>query len=92
MRRLIVSFLLMVATSIAYCDEPLRMFVGEVKVLKLKPIERVAVGNSALLSTSLLKNGQLLILAEGQGDTHMHLWYEDGKEAHFQINITQNRT
>ncbi len=87
MRRLIVSFLLMVATSIAYCDEPLRMFVGEVKVLKLKPIERVAVGNSALL-----KNGQLLILAEGQGDTHMHLWYEDGKEAHFQINITQNRT
>src|SRR5690606_13843993 len=66
---------------------PMQLFVGEIKVLELDPIERVAVGNSALLSTSLQKNGQLLLLAEQPGNTHIRIWFEDGREAQYQVNI-----
>ncbi len=76
--------------SFAAVAAPEQMFVGEIRVMKLAPIERVAVGNSSILSTSLLKNGQLLILAETAGNTDVRIWFEDGRESQFQVNVHEN--
>jgi pilus assembly protein CpaC len=66
--QLSILFLLLGFTSSAMAAD-YRLFVGEIKTLVLKtPIERVAVGNGSLVSTSILNNGNLLVLAESEGD------------------------
>jgi len=68
-------------------DEAIQMYVGEIKVLELRAIERVAVGNTKLLSTSALKNGQLVLLAEGEGITSLHIWFKDGSEGSYTVAV-----
>lgn len=68
-------------------DSLITMYVGEVKVMKLGQIERVAVGNAALISTSALENGQLVLLAEKEGVTSMHLWFADGNERAYTVAV-----
>lgn len=67
--------------------ETISMFVGEIKILKLGEVKRVAVGNSKLMSTSALKNGQLVLLAEGAGVTSLHLWFKNGRERNYTVAI-----
>lgn len=50
-------------------NQYLKLYKGEVKVLRIGDVDRVAVGNGKLLSTSITKKGQLIILAEKAGET-----------------------
>lgn len=68
------------AQNTAESSERLVMYVGEVVVMELAPVKRVAVGNSSTLSTSITESGQLILIAEGQGDSGIHIWFEDGTE------------
>ncbi len=68
-------------------DEIVELYVGEIKILKVADIKRIAVGNSKLLSTSLLNNGQLLIIAEGEGDSNVHIWLNSGVERDITVRI-----
>ncbi|MDZ7736794.1 MAG: pilus assembly protein N-terminal domain-containing protein [Gammaproteobacteria bacterium] len=64
------------------------IYNGEVKILQMESeVDRVAVGNGDLLSTSLLDNGQLLLLAEGEGETNVHIWYSNGRERDIKVQI-----
>ncbi|HKJ75948.1 MAG TPA: pilus assembly protein N-terminal domain-containing protein [Gammaproteobacteria bacterium] len=65
----------------------LELFVGQVKIMQPGPVERVAVGNGGLLSTTILENGQLVVLAESAGITDMHIWRESGREDHYTVTI-----
>lgn len=71
----------------AAAGENITVFVGDVKVMDVGSIDRVAVGNGKLLSTTMLDNGQLLLLAEDAGETTVHLWLSGGKEDEFKVNI-----
>lgn len=52
-----------------------RMFVGDVRIFHLdKPIKTIAVGNGKVLSSSVIENGDLLVLAQDAGDTTVHVW------------------
>lgn len=88
-RILLVVVLHGVSTQ-AWSEERMNLYVGEVKVIKVGEVDRVAVGNGDLLSTSILKNGQLVILAEGEGDTKLHIWTKDGKERQMKVMITKS--
>jgi len=69
-------------------DDLITVYKGEVRILQMKSeVDRVAVGNGELLSTSLLENGQLLLLAEGEGETNVHIWYSNGQEQDFKVHI-----
>ena len=70
-----------------------RLFVGEIKTLALKtPIERVAVGNGSLVSTSMLNNGNLLVLAEAEGDTELQIWFKNGSVVAHKFYIVKSNT
>lgn len=84
---LIFIALLTVSPLANAVDDRINMFVGEVRVLKIGDIDRVAVGNGKLLSTSILKNGQLVLLAEEAGDTALHIWGKQGWEKDIRISI-----
>ena len=85
---IVLGFLLISMTS--HATENILVFIGEIKILEVGDIERVAVGNGALLSTSMLENGQLLILAESAGETTLHIWYSDGAESDLKVSIVEN--
>ncbi len=71
----------------ALAAQTISLVVGELKTLKPGPIERVAVGDAGLMSTSLLKNGQLLVFGEKEGVSTLHIWLVDGKEKIYTVKI-----
>jgi len=89
MRKAIFAIVIMAFSAAVSANQRMTMSVGEIKLLRLNPIERVAVGQTAVLSTSLLKNGQLLLLGEGVGTTTVHLWFESGKETQYTVTVAE---
>lgn len=79
------------ATPAMAAKQNISMYVGEVKVLELDDIERVAIGNPSVASNSILPQGQLVLLADSEGVTRMHIWLKDGSERDFEINVQQKR-
>jgi pilus assembly protein CpaC len=65
------------------------MYQGEVKILKVGNINRVAVGDAKLISTSLLNNGQLLLIAEGEGESTVHIWFNNGTEKNYTVTVNK---
>ena len=66
----------------------LNLYKGEVRVLRIGEVDRVAVGNGKILSTSITKSGQLIILAEKSGETIIHIWGQKGWERDLKIKIS----
>lgn len=75
------------APSFAAPIERIGLYVGEVRVLVLPAVERVAVGNPELLSSTVLDTGQLVLLGQAAGDTTLHLWLEGGAERRFAVHV-----
>ena len=71
--------LIMASLSAVTQADNFRLFVGQMKTLPFSEIERVAVGNAGLVSTSIMDNGELLILAEKSGDTEIQIWLKSGQ-------------
>ncbi len=86
-KRCFVALLLAFMTSSAYATDNISMFLGEIKIIEVGAIDRVAVGKGELLSTTMLDNGQLLLLAEKDGETTVHIWYTDGSESDIKIQV-----
>ncbi len=82
-----VAFLLILMATSAFATDNISMFLGEIKIIEVGAIDRVAVGKGDLLSTTMLDNGQLLLLAEKNGETTVHIWYSDGSESDIKVQI-----
>jgi pilus assembly protein CpaC len=87
MRKVFFAIVIMAVSASVSAKTPMEMAVGEIRLLRLSPIERVAVGQSSIVSTSLLQNGQLLLLGEAAGTTAVHIWFENGKEAQYTVRV-----
>ena len=86
-KKFFAAFLLTLMATIAFASDNISMFLGEIKILEVGAIDRVAVGKGELLSTTMLDNGQLLLLAEKNGETTVHIWYSDGSESDIKVQI-----
>ncbi len=89
LRNLLIACLLGIFSTVSYAARVIELDIGEMKILKLAAIERVAVGQAEMLGTSLLQNGQLLLIAEKAGKTIMHIWYASGREEDMEIRIVE---
>lgn len=65
------------------------LFVGQVKVIPVKAVAKIAIGSPRLLSTTVLPDRQLLMMAEATGDTTLHLWFQDGTQEQLTVHITE---
>ncbi|MFT5574235.1 MAG: pilus assembly protein CpaC [Cryomorphaceae bacterium] len=74
----IVSALLFAPETFAQgADSTFNLYVGDTQTINLGPIKRVAVGRGGVISTSILDDGDLLMLAEGAGETEMTVWLDN---------------
>ncbi len=56
----------------------LTLYEGESKVITAPDVERMSVGKTDILSTTLLKNGEVVLNADAAGETTMQVWFADG--------------
>lgn len=88
---LILLLLLACLPAAGEARENIAMYVGEVRVLPISDIERVAIGNPKVASNSILPEGQLVLLADAVGVTTMHIWLEDGSEKEFDVTVREKQ-
>jgi pilus assembly protein CpaC len=70
----------------------LMLYVGEARVLDESNIKRMAVGNGKILTTNIISASQLLLLAETQGESTIHLWHRDGTENDYSVIVVSADT
>ena len=80
------AFLFFSANVIA---ENIDMFVGEVKILGKVDVNRVAVGNGAILRTDVLDTGELLVIGQQAGSSSLRLWNKDGTQKNYNIRVSE---
>ena len=83
---------LIIATGLQAGGKSLDLYIGQAKILYIGDIDRVAVGNAGLLSTSITEAGQLIVLPESAGDTNLHIWKSSGLEEDIQVRIRATNT
>jgi pilus assembly protein CpaC len=64
------------------------MFVGEVKSIPAEKIQRIAVGNGKLFSTSVVDNKELLLIAEAVGDSSLVIWSGNNRKTVYTVRIS----
>lgn len=63
------------------------MFVGEITTIPATRIQRIAIGNGALISTRFIDDSQMLLIAEGVGDTSLVLWSPQGEVQRYIVRV-----
>jgi pilus assembly protein CpaC len=69
-------------------NNEIHMFVGEVKTLPVDRVQRIAVGNGKMFSTSVLGNNELLLIAESPGDSSLIIWSDANRKAVYTVRIS----
>lgn len=64
------------------------MFVGEVRTLPADRIQRIAVGNGKLFSTSMVGDKELLLIAEAVGDSSLVIWSGNNRKTVYTVRIS----
>jgi pilus assembly protein CpaC len=83
----ILLFAACAAPALALDSRELTLFKGEARVLNEPDIRRMAVGDGEVVSASLLDGRQILLLAEEEGQSSLHLWRRDGSETSYSISV-----
>lgn len=65
------------------------LYDGDVRVIKAPGVERVAVGNIDLISATLLKNEEVVLTAQQDGETTVHFWFEDGHREQVSVVVAK---
>ena len=59
--------------------QPVDLYPGEVRVLPIAGVERIAIGNGGVVTATIVDEKQVVLLGEAIGRTSMHLWLKNGK-------------
>ena len=86
--KIFLACLLSMTTALSFASERIELYLGEIKVLKIDAIDRIAVGNPKIVSNSVSNDGQLILIAEAEGSSEVHIWFTDGSESEFMAHVT----
>lgn len=67
------------------------MAVGEVSVIGLAGVARIALGNGALVKATVVDDREIVLLAESAGSTIMHVWLRNGRQISYELQILASR-
>lgn len=67
------------------------MAVGEVSVIGLSGVARIALGNGALVKATVVDDREIVLLAESAGSTIMHVWLRNGRQITYELQILASR-
>ncbi|WP_374564982.1 type II and III secretion system protein family protein [Ideonella sp.] len=67
------------------------MAVGEVTTIGLPGVARIAIGNGALVKATVVDDREIVLLAEGPGQTVMHVWLRNGRQLSYEVQVLASR-
>jgi len=73
-------------------QETIKLHVGSIKTVDVGKVLRVAVGIETLLATSILDNGELLLIPKQPGETDLKIWKVGERVINLRIIITASNT
>lgn len=76
------------APSIEDVDGEIVMYAGEARVLDVGPINRVAIGNGKIASTTVIDSTKLLIIAQEVGLTNVLIWKKPHLSKEIRLRVT----
>jgi len=68
------------------------LHVGSVKTLDVGNVIRVAIGLDSILGSSILDNGQLLLIPKAAGETDIHIWKKGERFESYRVIISASNT
>ena len=72
--------------------QEIQMFAGETRVLPQRDAQRLAVGDAKVLSAAVLDDREILLIANGPGDTMLQVWSRSGRSQRVKITVRQTDT
>jgi pilus assembly protein CpaC len=68
-------------------EQPLALYNGEVKVLDLRDVVRIAVGNGGVVQASVVAANQVVLIGQQPGTTSLRVWTRGGKQLEYRVNV-----
>lgn len=87
MRLLILSVLVSSTFAFAQATGTVELVAGEQKVLDLPGIQRIAVGDGAVVDVKTIGNNQVLLTAQSEGKTTMQVWKSGGERLTYLLTV-----
>ncbi|MDC0068004.1 pilus assembly protein N-terminal domain-containing protein [Gammaproteobacteria bacterium] len=63
------------------------LYVGESVVWDVGDVERVVLGDGDVVSTRMLSSGEMVIVADAEGNTNIHLWGKSGWRSEATVHV-----
>lgn len=86
-RNLLLMMSLLSITDMVLAQTPINMKIGDIKVLTIEKIARVAVGDSKVLNANTDDDKELVLFARAEGSTTLEVWNEEGKRQSYLVDI-----
>lgn len=64
------------------------LYPGEVRVLNLRGVTRVAIGSGKIASATIVEDRQIVLLGETAGTTSVHVWLRNGRDFDIALVVT----
>jgi pilus assembly protein CpaC len=63
------------------------LYHGEVQVLDLANVVRIAVGNGEVLRANVVASNQVVLIGEAAGNTSLHIWTHTGTQFTYEVTV-----
>lgn len=73
--------------ALALPDELLGLQVGEVRVLAVPDVARVAVGDGQVINALTTEEKEVIVFARREGSTVLQIWSQDGQRRRYDIEV-----
>lgn len=87
MRALYVAIMAYVMSADVSASTLLQMQVGEVRVLAMPDVARVAVGDGHVINAVTTDEKEVIVFARHEGATALQIWLESGERHHYSIEV-----
>lgn len=81
------AFVLMSVPAMGQAEHLLRMQVGEVRVLAVPDVARVAVGDGHVLNAVTTEEKEVIVFARNEGSSALQVWSADGGRQRYDVEV-----
>jgi pilus assembly protein CpaC len=72
-------------------DRPaVSLYTGQVQVLDVPGVSRIAVGNGGVLKAQVIDGGQVVLIGQSTGSTTLRVWSGNGAQYAYEVSVRSN--
>ena len=83
----LLALLALLAPAAARADKLLRMQVGEVRVIAVPDVARVAVGDGHVLNAVTTEEKEVIVFARNEGSSALQIWSSDRGRQRYDVDV-----